>query len=196
MSETQGFKSNICRGGFQSPRHIACWAFYWFGVVKGLAIGFARVASSFASIAAPSFEVLLIIQRKRKVQIVTKVMNSGALRALFGEIGRCESNRLSWIPYRPFVTWGYLFAQKSLLGFMPPNSQLLSLLSKLFYAGGFYLMSFRTAVRRFMSTSFGRASRSGRSACLGCVRSEPTLNCGGLISAAACLGRSLCFFLF
>ena len=114
----------------------------------------------------------------------------------FGEIGRCESNRLSWIPYRPIVTWGYSFAQKSLLGFMPPNSQLLSLLSKLFYAGEFYLMSLRTAVRRFVSTSFGRASRLSRSACLGCVRSEPSLNCGGLISAAACLGGSLCFFLF
>ena len=153
--------------------------------------------SSFASVAAPSFEVLLIIQRKRKVQIVTKVVNSGALKGpFFGEIGRCESNRLSWIPYRPFVTWGYSFAQKSLLGFMPPNSQLLSLLSKLFYADKFYLMSFRTAARRFVSTSFGRASRLSRSACLGCVRSEPSLNCGGLISAATCLGRSLCFFLF
>ena len=153
--------------------------------------------SSFASMAAPSFKVLLIIQRKRKVQIVTKVVNSGASKGpFFGEIGRCESNRLSWIPYRPFVTWGYSFAQKSLLGFMPPNSQLLSLLGKLFYAGEFYLMLLRTAVRRFVSTSFGRASRSGWSACLGCVRSEPSLNCGGLISAAACLGRSLCFFLF
>ena len=93
--------------------------------------------SNFASIAAPSFEVLLIIQRKRKVQIVTKVLlELGALRAHFGEIGRCEPNRLSWIPYRPFVTWGYLFAQEKASSVLCPRSTTFVTFVQIVYAGG------------------------------------------------------------